>query len=145
MTKAMSNIGAPGPFQTSFSMFSSQNCASDQRDLMEGANQHHDQPSVGAGGEGHVSHSAKLNHAESTARIKEILESNSGGFQAMSGHVQIQSTEDSEDTPRDDDEMSDNEGSQQTNLVAVQSTRCPMWLLYHIKSTDVSPLCSKEL
>ena len=103
---------------------------------MEGANQHHDQPLVGAGGEGHVSHSAMLNHAESTARIKEILESNSGGFQAMSGQVQIQSTVDSEDTPRDDDDMSDNEGSQQTNLFAAKSTRCPMWLLHHIKSAD---------
>ena len=39
----------------------------------------------GAGGEGHVSHSTMLR----TVRIKELLESDSGGFQAMSGKVMM--------------------------------------------------------
>ena len=73
-----------------------------------------------------------------------MLESNSGEFQAMSGQVLIQFTADSAETPKDEDEMSENEGSQQTNLFAAMSTRCQMWLLHFIKNADVLPLCSKE-
>ena len=129
MTNVMAYIGAPGPFQLAFNMFSSQNRAADQGYVMGGANQHHDPSLGGASGEGHVSHSAMLTHAERAASIKEMLESDSGGFQvqAMSGQVLIQSTADSAETSKDDDEiMSENEGSQQTNLFDAMSTRCQM-------------------
>ena len=64
MQNTMTNVGAPGPFQSAFSMFPVQYRASDQGLVMGGANQQNNKPLDGAGGEGHVSHSAMLTHAE---------------------------------------------------------------------------------
>ena len=58
MQNAMINVGAPGPCQSAFSMSPVQYRASDQGYVMGGANQQNNKPLDGAGGEGHVSHSA---------------------------------------------------------------------------------------
>ena len=125
MTNVMADIGALGPFQSVFNMFSSQNHASDQRYAMGGSKPTSQLPLGGVGGEGHVAHSAILTDAERATDIKETVESDSGWFQARSGQVLILSTADSAETPQDENEnheMSENEGSQQTNLFAAMST-----------------------
>ena len=93
MQNAISNVGAPGPYQSAFSMFPVQYRASDQGYLMGRANQQNNKPLDRAGGEGYVSHSAMLTHAERAARIKELLELDSGSFQAMSGKLVMPSPE----------------------------------------------------
>ena len=57
----------------------------------------------------------------------------------------MSSPEEYEETPRDEDEMSEHEGSQQTNLFAAMSNRCPMWILQRIVRAEVMPLCSPDL
>ena len=69
----------------------------------------------------------------------------SGSYQTMSGKLVMSSPEEYEETPRDEDEMSEHEGSQQTNLFAAMSNRCPMWILQRIVRAEVMPLCSPDL
>ena len=134
------NQGEPGPFQSGYSMFPNHLRTSDQGFVMGGVNQStHSERS--SGGESNLSHAAVLAHAEREARIKELLGYNTGGYKAMSGTVQRTSCD---ETPRDDDVMSEKEGSEQLGLFAAMSNRCPMWILNHIKSADVFPLCSLE-
>ena len=87
-----------------------------------------------------MSHSAMVTHAERLARFKELLELDSGSYQAMSGKLVMPSPEEYEETSRDDDEMSEHKGSQQTNLFAAMSNRCPMWILQRIMRAEVMPL-----
>ena len=134
------NQGAPGPFQSGHSTFPNHLRTSDQGFVMGGVNQStHSERS--SGGESNVSHAAVLAHAEREVCTKELLGYNTGGYKAMSGTVQRTSCD---ETPRDDDVMSEKEGSEQLGLFAAMSNRCPMWILFHIKSADVFPLCSLE-
>ena len=143
MTNSMmqaGNCGAPGPFQSGFSMLPNHLRPSDQGFVMGGNIQsmHSERPS---GGDSSVSNVALLTHAEREARIKEILGQNCDRYKAMTGKVQKISCD---ETPKDDDGMGENESSMQVDLFAALSNRCPMWLLHHIKSADVFPLCSPE-
>ena len=121
MTNSMvqqSNTGAPGPFQSGYSMFPNHLRASDQGYVMGGVNQssHSDRPS---GGESNTAHTAVLTHAERETRIKELVGYNSSGHQAMTGYVQ---TTCSGETPKDNDEMSEKESSKQMDLFAARES-----------------------
>ena len=64
------------------------------------------------------------------------------GYQAVRQNISCNlSVADSEETPKGKDIISDNWGSQQTNMFPVMSYQWLQWLLHHIKSTDVFPMC----
>ena len=92
-----------------------------------------------------MSHSTMLTHAERASRITELLELDSGSFQAISEELVMPSPEEYEETPRDEDKMSEHdEGSQQTNLFAAMSSWCPLWVLQRIMRAEVMLLCSPD-
>ena len=85
--------------------------------------------------------------------IKELLELDSGCFQAMSEKVVMPSTQEFKEnpgltpslSPMDEDEISEHQGSQQTNMFAAMSYWCQLWALHYINtSAGIYLLCSKE-
>ena len=137
MTNVMADIGAPGPFQSAFNMFLSRNLSSDQGYVMGGANQHPDPPQVELVEKG-MCLIPRCTHAERAARIKEMLQSDSGRFQAMSGQVLILQR-----LLKTKIRCPKMKALNKRICLLAMSTRCQMWLLHHIKSADVLPLCSK--